>query len=201
MLKRIFAKYPDRLVFSISTTTRAPRSGELHGREYFFATKEDFISGRDQGNFLEWAEYAGNFYGTPHQPVLDNIALGKVVILEIELVGARQVAKSFATARRIFISPPSLAELEHRLRSRSTDDGAQVAKRLAHAEHELAAAAEFDQIIVNDDLDQATILLEQAIFGEYHSWLGSLPNSGSIELHWPISTWMNPRHVSTILPK
>ncbi len=87
-----------------------------------------------------------------------------MVILEIELVGARQVAQSFPSARRIFISPPSLAELEERLRSRSTDDGAQVAKRLAHAAIELAAAAEFDQIIINDDLDQATMLLEQAIF-------------------------------------
>jgi guanylate kinase len=164
MLKRIFAKYPDRLVFSISTTTRAPRPNEIHGREYFFTTKESFIVGKEQGNFLEWAEYAGNFYGTPRQPVLDNIAAGKVVILEIELLGARQVAESFPSARRIFISPPSLAELEQRLRSRSTDDGAQVAKRLAHAELELAAASEFDQIIVNDDLDQATMLLEQAIF-------------------------------------
>ena len=164
LLKKLLECYPDRLLFSISATTRSPRSGEEHGREYFFWTRAEFEEKRDLGEFLEWAEYAGNLYGTPRQPIQAAIALGKIVLLEIELEGARQVAQSFPTAKRIFIAPPSMQILEERLRQRSTDSDEQISKRLAHAKLEVAAADEFNISIVNDDLETAIQQLENAMF-------------------------------------
>jgi guanylate kinase len=164
LLKKLLQQYPDRLLFSISATTRSPRNGEENGREYFFWTRDEFAQKRDAGEFLEWAEYAGNFYGTPRPPIDEAIALGQIVLLEIELEGARQVAKSFPTAKRIFIAPPSMEILEERLRQRSTDSEAQIAKRLNHAKLEVAAADEFNITIVNDDLEIAIAQLEKAMF-------------------------------------
>ena len=164
LLKKLLQQYPDRLLFSISATTRSPRSGEENGREYFFWNREEFEQKRDAGEFLEWAEYAGNLYGTPRPPIKQAIALGQIVLLEIELKGARQVAKSFPTAKRIFIAPPSMEILEERLRQRSTDSDEQIAKRLHHAKLEVAAADEFNITIVNDDLEIAIEQLEKAIF-------------------------------------
>ncbi|MFZ4556931.1 MAG: guanylate kinase [Pseudanabaena sp.] len=164
LLKKLLQQYPDRLLFSISATTRSPRTGEENGREYFFWNREEFEQKRDAGEFLEWAEYAGNLYGTPRPPIDQAIALGQIVLLEIELEGARQVAKSFPTAKRIFIAPPSMEILEERLRQRSTDSEAQIAKRLDHAKLEVAAADEFNITIVNDDLEIAIAQLEKAMF-------------------------------------
>ncbi len=164
LLQRLLALYPDRILFSISATTRSPRAGEEHGREYFFWDRTEFEKKRDAGEFLEWAEYAGNLYGTPRQAIDQAIALGQIVILEIELEGARQVAKSFPTAKRIFIAPPSMEVLESRLRDRSTDSDEQIIKRLHHATLEVAAAHEFDLTIVNDDLEIALQELQKAIF-------------------------------------
>lgn len=160
LLRKLIDRYPDRILFSISATTRSPRAGEEHGREYFFWDRAEFEKKRDAGEFLEWAEYAGNLYGTPRQA----IAIGKIVLLEIELEGARQVAKSFPSAQRIFIAPPSMAVLESRLRDRSTDSEAQIIKRLHHANLEVAAANEFDITIINDDLEIALQQLESAMF-------------------------------------
>lgn len=164
LLKKLLERYPDRFLFSISATTRSPRNGEENGREYFFWTRDEFAQKRDAGEFLEWAEYAGNFYGTPRPPIDKAIALGQIVLLEIELEGARQVAESFPTAKRIFIAPPSMEILEERLRQRSTDSEAQIAKRLEHAKLEVAAADEFNITIVNDDLEIAIAQLEKAMF-------------------------------------
>jgi guanylate kinase len=164
LLRKLIDRYPDRILFSISATTRSPRAGEEHGREYFFWDRAEFEQKRDAGEFLEWAEYAGNLYGTPRQAIDQAIAIGKIVLLEIELEGARQVAQSFADAQRIFIAPPSMAVLESRLRDRSTDSEAQIIKRLHHAELEVAAANEFDITIINDDLEIALQQLESAMF-------------------------------------
>ncbi|MDX2255196.1 MAG: guanylate kinase [Pseudanabaenaceae cyanobacterium bins.39] len=166
MLRRLFESYPDRLMLSVSATTRSPRTGEQHGKEYFFWSRADFEAKVAAGDFLEWAEYAGNLYGTPRQPIDEAIAAGQFMILEIELAGARQVAQTFPAAKRIFIAPPSMAVLEERLRDRSTDSEEQITKRLHHAEVEIAAAAEFDLTIVNDDLDLALQKLESAIFAD-----------------------------------
>lgn len=164
LLKQLLKRYPERLTFSVSATTRSPRSGEEHGREYFFWSRDEFEQKCQGGEFLEWAEYAGNLYGTPRQPIEQAIALGQTVILEIELAGARQVAQSYPAAKRIFIAPPSMEILENRLRDRSTDSDEQIRKRLHHAQLEIAAANEFDLTIVNDDLDIALQQLEEAMF-------------------------------------
>lgn len=140
---------------SISATTRSPRAGEVDGQSYYFLTKEEFQTWIGEEKLLEWAEYAGNYYGTPRQPVEEQIAQGKTVLLEIEVLGARQIKQTFPSARRIFILPPSVEVLEERLRGRGSDSETAIAKRLAQAQQELQAAAEFDYQVVNDDLDQA----------------------------------------------
>jgi guanylate kinase len=164
LLKILAERYPQRFVFSISATTRSPRSGEVDGREYFFLTRPEFELRQSEDAFLEWAEYAGNLYGTPRQAVEAWIKAGEVVLLEIELVGARKVAQAFPDAQKIFITPPSLAVLEQRIRDRGMDNEAAIAKRLEHAQAEIDAAQEFDVAIVNDDLETALGKLEQAIF-------------------------------------
>ncbi len=164
LLRRLLELYPDRILFSISATTRSPRIGEEHGREYFFWSHAEFEQKRDANEFLEWAEYAGNLYGTPRQAIDQAIALGHIVLLEIELEGARQVARSLPDAQRIFIAPPSMQVLESRLRDRCTDSDKQIIKRLHHAELEVAAANEFDVTIINDDLEVALQQLEKVLF-------------------------------------
>lgn len=140
---------------SISATTRSPRAGEENGQSYYFLTKEEFQTWIGEEKLLEWAEYAGNYYGTPRQPVEEQIAEGKTVLLEIEVLGARQIKQTFPSARRIFILPPSVEVLEERLRGRGSDSETAIAKRLAQAQQELQAAAEFDYQVVNDDLERA----------------------------------------------
>lgn len=163
LLQILFDRYPGQIVFSISATTRLPRPHEVDGREYFFWSRAQFEQKKREGAFLEWAEYAGNLYGTPRQFVEEWTALGKIVILEIDLVGARQVAQTFPKAKRIFIAPPSMEVLEQRLRDRNTDTPAAIARRLEHARAEMAASSEFDLTITNDNLETAVKQLEKAI--------------------------------------
>jgi guanylate kinase len=146
---------------SISATTRAPRSGEVEGQHYFFLARERFDATVAAGGLLEWAEFAGNAYGTPRQPVEQQLAEGRPVLLEIELEGARQVRRSFPAGFQIFVKPPSFEELERRIRGRGTDSEEAIARRLERARVELAAEAEFDAVLVNADLDQALPELEQ----------------------------------------
>jgi guanylate kinase len=117
-----------------------------------------------EGQLLEWAEFAGNYYGTPRQPVERAIAEGKLVVLEIELEGARQVRKTFPEGMQIFILPPSEEELQRRIRARGQDSEAAIARRLQRAKAEIAAADEFDLKIVNDEFDRAIAALEAALF-------------------------------------
>lgn len=168
LVQRICDRLPDKIQLSISATTRSPRADEQDGVNYFFWTREKFLGQVEEGAFLEWAEYAGNLYGTPRAPVESGIQAGKIVILEIELEGARQVARSFPAAQRIFIMPPSLAVLEQRLRQRSTDTETAIQQRLERAQVEIASAHEFDVIIVNDDLDTATQQLLEVILAPAH---------------------------------
>ncbi|MBP0022336.1 MAG: guanylate kinase [Cyanobacteria bacterium SBLK] len=164
LIKALRDRHGD-LHLSISATTRKPRPGEVPGRDYFFLEREAFEGAIEREEFLEWAEYAGNYYGTPRQNVEEKIALGQVVLLEIELVGARAIEKSFPQAYRIFILPPSREELERRLRDRGTESEAAINKRLERARAELAASKEFDLQIVNDDLEAAIGRVERAIWG------------------------------------
>lgn len=154
--------HPDWFL-STSATTRDPRPGEIHGEAYYFISREEFQTLIAQGGLIEWAEYAGNYYGTPKKPVEDQIAAGKIVLLEIEVLGARQIKDLFPEALRIFIHPPSLEELEQRLRGRGEEKEEVIARRLAKAKEELAASGEFDQEIINDDLAQAIAAVAQAI--------------------------------------
>lgn len=154
LLSQLLAQHPEYHL-SISATTRAPRPGEVEGQSYYFVSHTEFNQMIQQQALLEYAEYAGNYYGTPRQPVQEKIQQGKLVILEIELMGARQVRQSYPEALQVFIQPPSLEELERRIRHRAQNSEADMAQRLDQAEAELAAASEFDVQIMNDDLDQA----------------------------------------------
>jgi guanylate kinase len=149
---------------SISATTRAPRPGEVDGVNYYFYDRERFEQAIAQRELLEWAEFAGNYYGTPSQPVQERIDRGESIILEIELLGARQVAKAFPDALKIFILLPIFEVRESRLRSRGQDPEEAIARRLTRAQAEIDAAGEFDLQIVNDDLAIALQQIEQAIF-------------------------------------
>lgn len=163
LVKLLRERHPD-LYLSVSATTRSPRDGEVDGQDYFFVSRDRFMAMAEAGDLLEWAEFAGNCYGTPRQPIVERLARGEQVLLEIELEGARQVKTTFPEAFRVFVLPPSLDELERRLRSRGQDTEAAIERRLARAREEVAAADEFDQQVVNDDLDKALIQLESIMF-------------------------------------
>lgn len=138
---------------SISATTRAPRTGEEEGREYFFLTKEEFQKRIAEGRFLEWAEFSGNFYGTPKDYVLEQMSAGRDVILEIEAQGALQVKKQYPEAGLIFLTAPSMTVLRKRLEGRGTEDPQQVAARLNQARKEIEQMHCYDYIVVNDQLE------------------------------------------------
>jgi len=154
------------LYYSVSATTRAQRPGETDGVQYRFLEVDAFRALIDEGGLLEWAEYVGDFYGTPLEPVEEALAAGRDVLLELELAGARQVKQRLPEAIMVFIAPPSLDELERRLRGRGTDDDAKIAKRLARAREEIRAVREFDYVIVNDDLDDAVRDFEAVVRAE-----------------------------------
>ena len=145
----------DHVVGSVSATTRAPRPGEEDGREYFFVERAAFERGVAAGEFLEWVEYSGNMYGTLRSDVQAKLASGDDVILEIELRGARAVRKAMPAVVSVFIAPPSMSELGQRLRGRGTESDEAIARRLHIAETEVAAAGEFDHVVVNDDAERA----------------------------------------------
>lgn len=165
VLKGFLAKNPD-FMLSISCTTRAPRAGETDGVNYFFMTKDDFKDCIENDKFLEWAEFAGNFYGTKKKFINQCLAEGKDIILEIDTQGALQVKKQMPEAVLIFICPPSLEDLEKRLRGRHTEEEEAIQKRLEAVKEELSRAENFDYKIVNDDLDNAITGLERIISGE-----------------------------------
>jgi guanylate kinase len=140
---------------SVSATTRRPRPGETHGVNYFFVDHAEFAGMVAAGELLEYAEFAGNFYGTPRTPVLDRLEAGVPVLLEIELQGARQVRASMPEALLVFLAPPSWDELVRRLVGRGTEAAEVIARRLETARVELAAESEFDATVVNASVEGA----------------------------------------------
>ncbi len=139
--------------FSISTTTRPPREGEVDGKDYHFVTKEIFEEGIKSGEFLEYAQVHGNYYGTSLKPVYDALALGKLVIFDIDIQGHRLIrAKLGDITTSAFITPPTLIELEKRLRNRLSDDEEVIRRRLENAKSEVLAVGEYDFAIINDDI-------------------------------------------------
>ena len=179
LIKRLCAAFPN-LSFSVSATTRAPRTGEVDGRDYHFLSREDFLTWREAGRLAEWAEVHGNFYGTPLEPVRQALAAGKDVLFDIDIQGAAQLRQSLGAGGYVFILPPSRAELERRLAARGTDAPDVVARRLAAAPGELAAASLFDYWVENTDLDAAydalrAVYLAEASRPRYHpEWLDTL---------------------------
>ncbi|MDD2399826.1 MAG: guanylate kinase [Sulfurovum sp.] len=142
--------------FSISTTTRAPRAGEVHGKDYFFVSKESFEEDIKAGNFLEYAQVHGNYYGTSLKPVKEALKEGKLVIFDIDVQGHRLVrAKMGDITTSAFITPPTLKELKIRLNDRSTDEDAVIAKRIENAKEEICAIGEYDFMIVNHLIEEA----------------------------------------------
>lgn len=150
---------------SVSCTTRSPRPGERHGEHYFFVDENEFVRRIENHQMLEHAQFAGRRYGTPRAAVQEHLDAGQSVLLEIELAGARQVKSAMPDAHMVFLAPPSWTELQRRLVGRGTETDEQIAARLAQAEVELAAAQEFDTVIVNDDLTSATDQLVDLIIG------------------------------------
>ena len=145
----------DDFCFSISATTRKPRPGEVDGREYFFVDREKFESMIKNDELLEHAEFVSNCYGTPKAYVMDKLEAGMNVILDIEVNGARQVNEKMPDAVKIFIIPPSIAELKKRLEGRGTDSAEAISARLERARQEYAEANFYDYIIINDDVETA----------------------------------------------
>ena len=150
VVTRLIQQHPE-IWLSVSVTTRPPRPGEKHGVNYWFISDDEFDALVASDNLLEWALVHGiHRYGTPRQPVLKALAEGRACLLELDLAGARKVRRKMPESRTVFLMPPSRAELERRLRGRGTEGEAELARRFRTADEELAAAAEFDQIVNRD---------------------------------------------------
>lgn len=166
LMKALLKKYPYEL--SISATTRAPREGEVHGREYFFLTREEFESMIEGGELFEWAQYVGNYYGTPKSYVEQKLQEGKDVILEIEIQGALKVKEMYPEALLLFVTPPTIMELKSRLIGRGTESMETIKKRLDRAAEEASFMSHYDYLIVNDKLDECVEMTHQVIKNEHN---------------------------------
>lgn len=162
LIKRLLAAVP-HLKLSISATTRAPREGEVNGVDYHFLSREEFEQRIEAKDFLEFATYSGNRYGTLRSDVERCLDAGQSVVLEIEVQGATQVRAAKPDSVQIFIAPPDPAVLRERLAGRGTDSAEAIDKRLETAEIELASQGDFDNLIVNDELDRAAAELERIV--------------------------------------
>ena len=158
----LLSRRPD-LGYSVSCTTRAPRTGEAPGRDYYFMSRAEFIAKREQGAFAESAEVHGNLYGTLRAEVERVIASGRHVVMDIDVQGAVQFIRAFPVSVTIFILPPSAEVLLERLRGRNTESPAQLAARLQSALQELQQVDEYEYVVINDDLDRAVASVESVV--------------------------------------
>ena len=154
LMKRLVEDY-DGYALSVSMTTRNPRPGEVHGREYFFVSKEEFEQKIDEGGLIEYASYVENYYGTPRDYVEEQMAAGKDVLLEIEIQGALKVRKRFPDAVLIFVLPPSVEELYRRLKNRGTETEDVIRKRMSRAREEAGVIGKYDYIVINDEIEES----------------------------------------------
>lgn len=161
VVKQLLQEYDYGL--SISATTRSPREGEQDGREYFFKTKEEFEKMIREHQLIEYAQYVGNYYGTPKEYVVQQLEQGKDVILEIEMQGALHVREILPEVNLIFLTPPTVDELERRLVSRGTETAEVIRERMARAKEESAYMKEYDYVVINDDLDECVENVHQLI--------------------------------------
>ncbi len=154
LIKKLLNEFSN-ITFSISYTTRKPREGEVHGKDYFFVSKEEFKRLIDKGFFAEWAEVHGNYYGTPVSFVNETLEKGKDVLFDVDIKGALQLKKNLKDSISVFILPPSKKVLEERLRKRGKDSEKDIVLRISRAKEELLVAYKFDFLILNDLLDRA----------------------------------------------
>lgn len=166
IMKSLLKKY-DNYALSISATTRSPREGEEHGREYFFLTTEEFEKMIAQDELIEYAKYVNNYYGTPKNYVEEQLASGKDVILEIEIQGALKVKKKFPETLLLFVTPPSAEELKRRLVGRGTETMEVIEQRMKRAIEESDGMEEYDYFVINDDLDECVENVHKIIQAEH----------------------------------
>ena len=168
LMKELLSRYPDTYALSISATTRSPREGEEHGREYFFISKDEFEKMIAKEELIEYARYVENYYGTPREYVEQKLDEGKDVILEIEIQGALKVKKAFPDTLLLFVTPPSATELKERLVGRGTETMDVIKSRLDRACEEAEGMDSYDYLIVNDDLDTCVEEMHEIVRGEHH---------------------------------
>ena len=165
--KALFERDDHNLVYSISMTTRKPRVGEINGKDYFFVSREEFEKRIKENGFLEYAEFVGNYYGTPIDEVKKQIAAGNEVVLEIEVQGALQVREKVKDAVFVFIAPPSLESLYSRLNNRGTENEEIIKQRIEKAKKEIDLAYKYDYIVINDTVDNAADRIMAIIRAEH----------------------------------
>ena len=162
----LLARYP-QIAYSVSATTRAPRPGEKEGVNYYFLDKPVFEKMIADGELLEWAEVFGNYYGTPFRKIQDRLAAGQDILLEIDTQGAMSVKKRFPNGIFIFLLPPSIAELERRIRGRGADDEESIRRRLASSTGEIAVAKEYRYVVVNEDVEKSVATIWSILTAEH----------------------------------
>ncbi len=166
LLQKLLEKY-DTYVLSISATTRSPREGEVDGREYFFRSREEFEAMIAAGELIEYACYVGNYYGTPKAYVEEQLALGKDVILEIEIQGARKIKECYPDSVLLFLSPPSAEELRRRLTGRGTESMEVIENRLSRAAQEAQGIEDYDYFVINDNIEDCVQQVHQILESEH----------------------------------
>ena len=182
IVKALLEKYPEDYRLSISATTRNPRPGEQDGRESFFRTRKEFEELIQNGGFIEWAEYVGNYYGTPRAYVEEQLAAGNNIILEIERQGAFHVRELYPSAVLLFVTPPSVEILEKRLIGRGTETMEIVKKRMRKAAEESTFMKDYNYVIVNEDVEEAVERVHELIQGYRNGILPAEANASQKEL-------------------
>ena len=167
IMKRLLEDYSDSYALSISATTRSPRPGEIHGREYFFVSKAEFEKMIEEDALIEYAQYVNNYYGTPKDYVFRQLEAGRDVILEIEIQGALKVKEAYPDTLLMFVSPPSAGELKDRLVNRGTEDIATIESRLNRAWQEAQGVENYDYFVINDDLEECVQEVHSIIRNEH----------------------------------
>jgi guanylate kinase len=165
--KEIFSQEDTRFEYSISMTTRLPREGEVDGVDYFFKSREEFESLIEQGKLLEYAEFVGNYYGTPEDYVRETINNGRDVFLEIEVQGAKQIREKFPEGLFIFLAPPSLSELQNRITTRGTETEELILNRMTTARKEIELMDLYDYVVENDKVEHATEKIKSIVQAEH----------------------------------
>ena len=175
LMKELLKKYPDDYALSISATSRKPREGEQEGVEYFFKTREEFEKMIEGEELVEYAQYVGNYYGTPKAYVEEQLEAGKDVILEIEIQGALKIKEKFPQTVLMFVTPPSAEELKNRLMGRGTEDMETIERRLSRAVEEAEGIEAYDYLVVNDILELCVEEMHQIISNEHTRISRNLP--------------------------